>query len=289
MCHQLTGAFVTRVGTQLGYKKASPHLDQKWVLAISAGIGLSIVLSNWALALLSVGTCQLMKLLCTPTIALLQYCLYGRKLPVAICTMLTILLLGVGLAAIDQVALNFLVIIVLVLATLSAAASQVLLQRFNEVSNVPLRGLDILEVTSPYIAAITTISFTILELVRPSSMLDGDMWSATPLIVLAMSCIAAVAVSIYGYALLIKSSAVTFQVVGNLKTVLILLVAWGSGDTVLTLQQAVGIVLALGAGVGYSYMKLRSAEAKPQVDREQRLPLCGDENSSDEKLLKGKG
>ena len=181
------------------------------------------------------------------------------------------------MATVSQIALTPATSVVAILSVTTTAGAQVLLQRHNEISDFPVQGMDVLQITAPYIAGITAIALAFMEWVQPSVLFKPETWESGKgtVVNLLLTCIIAVATNFYSYALLIHSSAVTFQVVGNLKTVMVLAVSYISGEILLAARQVIGILASLGAGVFYSYLKLQSSGRPSQNNRQYNQPFDG--------------
>ncbi|KAJ3040935.1 hypothetical protein HDV00_010146 [Rhizophlyctis rosea] len=81
----------------------------------------------------------------------------------------------------------------------------------------------------------------------PSTWRGGN-WTIALFIV---TCIVAVPTKIYGYSLIVQSSAVTYQVAGNLRALLVLVAYYASWNAPLEPKHVVGILLVLASGCGY--------------------------------------
>jgi solute carrier family 35 protein E3 len=94
---------------------------------------------------------------------------------------------------------------------------------------------------------------------------------------LLLSCVLAMGVNFSQFLVLGKFSAVTFQLMGHLKTMLVLILGWYFFGGIVTVTQTTGMCLAIGGMVGYGYTtaptkKVESADANDDNDEEAQHP-----------------
>ena len=89
-------------------------------------------------------------------------------------------------------------------------------------------------------------------------------WSVPSATCLVFSCLFAVLVNVSQFLCLGRFSAVSYQVVGHAKTILVLLLGWACFGGVLSSNQTIGMALAVSGMVLYGVAGMR-AKAKEQA------------------------
>ena len=107
----------------------------------------------------------------------------------------------------------------------------------------------------PYQFAMVAATALLVEYPEMASYLSEVWIGFNVVFFIVLTCVAAIAVNILTYALIGKTSAVTFQVVGHLKTVLTLTVGAYAFAAIPTQITVVGILIALVGMVVYSSTK----------------------------------
>lgn len=248
-CHFVVTAIGMRVMLCLGvyrYKAATVRS----VLPVAVGSLGSVAFMNLNLAHNTVGFYQISKLACIPVTLSLGYLVDGVVVPWRVKLTLVPLLLGMALATVHDVEANAVGTVYAAVAVLCTVASQTFTSSLQR--SLSCDANQLLYHTSPLIALgmlglcpifddLSTISLSNLALVR-------DIF---------LSCILALGVNITNYLVLGKTSPLTYQVVGHLKTILIIL-----GGVLLLGQQTntkntLGVLIAMFGVVSYSEVKRR--------------------------------
>jgi solute carrier family 35 protein E3 len=114
----------------------------------------------------------------------------------------------------------------------------------------PIQGAMLLAV-GPAVDRWVSGGKSVLAYSPPLSASSGPFGASGAWVCLAFSCIVAVGVNLSQFACLGRFSAVTFQVLGHTKTVLVLLASWLALGEALSPRKALGMLLAVAGMVAY--------------------------------------
>ena len=186
---------------------------------------------------------QMTKLAIIPFTVLLQTLFYGRSFSTPVKATLGVLLLGVAVATVNDVELNFLGTVVSVGAIVLTCVSQIwtgTMQKAHTVSSTqllhgaaPLMGATLLAVGIPLDRMLMTPAGELFTFSVPSCTY------------IVLSCIIAVSVNFSTFLVIGRCDAVTYQVLGHLKTVLILVLGFVVLKNPANPRAIAGIVLAM--------------------------------------------
>ena len=169
------------------------------------------------------------------------------------------MLLGVGIATVTDMQLNGLGTFMSVCAVITTCVSQIWTNHYTKQFQVS--STQLLYAASPYMAAIlATIALPLDAQLVGGTPFDVT-WSVPVLFCAALSCGIAVSVNFSTFLVIGKCDAVTYQVLGHLKTMLVL----GFGFTVIgnpaTGRNLMGIAVALVGMVVYAQVESREKAA----------------------------
>ena len=222
--HFLATTLYTRISAHYG--KFQPKRDipvrERWLLA-ALGTA-SIACMNFNLQFNSVGFYQMTKLLCIPWMIVAQRYFQAKFVTLEILVALTAILFGVGLVTVTDVQVNTTGFIFGVLAVATTAQFQ--LWQGSKQTQFQLSAIQILDAVMPYQLAVCFTAAVILEsgfFFELGTNSKPTEWGPGLTFFILLTCVMAVAVNYLTYALIGKTSAVTYQVVGHFKTILTLL------------------------------------------------------------------
>uniref|UniRef100_A0A7S0UWP6 Sugar phosphate transporter domain-containing protein n=1 Tax=Polytomella parva TaxID=51329 RepID=A0A7S0UWP6_9CHLO len=266
--HFLTSGVFVKGMEAFGYsKKATLPLKDKLVFSVVAS--LSITSLNLSLLLNSVGLYQVSKLLIIPFVCFLEFLWYKQTLSPAALTSIAIVIFGVGLVTVSDVAGGLLGMIMAAVSVVTSGLQQVLCGKIQR--QYALTSNQLLSNTSPIQGfMLLIVGPPVDRLISGRSVLSAD-YSSAMLICLGTSCAIAVLVNISQFMCLGRFSAVTFQVLGHTKTVLVLTLGWLYLGESMTSRKATGMVLAVIGMVAYGNLpkpsapirNLKSSEGSP--------------------------
>ena len=266
--HMAVTAVALRFAARAKFFEPKP-IEKKALVKFAALNGVSVAFLNLSLGFNSVGFYQMTKLAIIPCTVGIQTAFYAKRFSREVKTSLAVLLLGVAVATVTDVRLNFLGAVVSLLAVATTCVSQIwtnTMQREHAVDSTQL-----LHAASPYMAAILAAVALPLDVGlngggRASSTSTTDAFdesgasTCAVVVVAATTCTIAVAVNFSTFLVIGKCDAVTYQVLGHLKTCLVLAFGFFALGDAIHLRNALGIGVAL-VGMG-AYGAAEAAEKK---------------------------
>ncbi|XP_052190449.1 UDP-rhamnose/UDP-galactose transporter 6-like isoform X7 [Diospyros lotus] len=269
--HFATTTFMTAVLRWLGYIQTS-HLPFPELLKFVLFANFSIVGMNVSLMWNSVGFYQIAKLSMIPVSCLLEVVFdkirYSRDTKLSI----AVVLLGVAVCTVTDVSVNAKGFIAAFIAVWSTALQQYyvhFLQRKYSLSSFNLLGH-----TAPAQAATLLLLGPFVDYWLTNRRIDAFDFSIASLVFIVLSCTIAVGTNLSQFICIGRFTAVSFQVLGHMKTILVLILGFlFFGKEGLNLHVVLGMVIAVVGMVWYG-----SASSKPG-GKERRshtlLPISG--------------
>ncbi|KAK6926783.1 Sugar phosphate transporter domain [Dillenia turbinata] len=239
-------------------------IDMKTVTLFGILNGVSIGLLNLSLGFNSVGFYQMTKLAIIPFTVLLETIFLKKQFSQKIKFSLFLLLVGVGIASITDLQLNLLGSILSLLAIATTCVGQILTNTIQKRLNVT--STQLLYQSCPFQAAILFVSGPLVDQCLTKKNVFGYKYSPVVLSFIVLSCLIAVSVNFSTFLVIGKTSPVTYQVLGHLKTCLVLAFGYTLLHDPFTSRNIVGILIAiLGMGL-YSYFCTHENKKKQSVD-----------------------
>ncbi|CAM6101169.1 unnamed protein product [Calypogeia fissa] len=263
--------------------------DSRTVMGFGILNGISIGLLNLSLGFNSVGFYQMTKLAIIPCTVLLETVFLRKLFSRSVQMSLMLLLVGVGIATVTDLQLNALGSVLSVLAIVTTCVAQIMtntIQKRFKVSSTQL-----LYQSCPYQA-------TTLFLIGP--FLDGALtkqnvfafeYTMKVLFFITLSCLISVSVNFSTFLVIGKTSPVTYQVLGHLKTCLVLAFGYILLRNPFSWRNIFGIGIAVVGMALYSYAcvaegQQKSVEASQgvqDVKESESDPLLSAENGGNVK------
>ncbi|XP_076939442.1 UDP-xylose transporter 1-like [Bidens hawaiensis] len=242
-------------------------IDMKTVILFGILNGVSIGFLNLSLGFNSIGFYQMTKLAIIPFTVLLVTVFLKKQFSQKIKLSLFLLLLGVGIASVTDLQLNFVGTVLSVLAIATTCVGQILTNTIQKRLNVS--STQLLNQSAPFQAAILFITGPVVDQYLTKQNVFAFKYSPLVLGFIILSCVIAVSVNFSTFLVIGKTSPVTYQVLGHLKTCLVL----GFGYTLLhdpfTGKNIIGILVAI-VGMGlYSYFCTHENKKKQIIDLSQ--------------------
>ncbi|KAE9608753.1 putative sugar phosphate transporter domain-containing protein [Lupinus albus] len=239
--------------------------EQKAVMGFGVLNGISIGLLNLSLAFNSVGFYQMTKLAIIPCTILLEILFLGKKFSKRIQFALGILLVGVGIATVTDLQLNALGSFLSLLAVITTCVSQIMtntIQKKYKVSSTQL-----LYQSCPYQAATLLISGPYLDKVLTNLNVFAFKYTTQVMVVIVLSCLISISVNFSTFLVIGKTSPVTYQVLGHLKTCLVLAFGYIIVRDPFSWRNILGILVAMVGMLLYSYYcTLESQQKTPEAE-----------------------
>lgn len=254
--HFATTTLMTIVLRWLGYIQAS-HLPLPDLLKFVLFANFSIVGMNISLMWNSVGFYQIAKLSMIPVSCLLEVAFdkirYSRDTKLSI----VVVLLGVAVCTVTDVSVNTKGFIAAFVAVWSTALQQYYvhyLQRKYSLSSFNLLGH-----TAPVQAASLLILGPFVDYWLTNKRIDHFAFNFPSLVFIILSCTIAVGTNLSQFICIGRFTAVSFQVIGHMKTILVLILGFlFFGKEGLNIQVVVGMIIAVFGMIWYG-----NASSKP--------------------------
>ncbi|KAM7280096.1 hypothetical protein ACFE04_007230 [Oxalis oulophora] len=264
--HFATTTLMTLVLRWLGYIQSS-HLPFSELLKFCIFANFSVVGMNVSLMWNSVGFYQIAKLSMIPVSCLLEVVFdkirYSRDTKLSI----LLVLVGVGVCTITDVSVNSKGFMAASIAVWSTALQQYYvhyLQRKYSLSSFNLLGH-----TAPAQAGTLLLIGPFLDYWLTNKRVDAYEFNVGSLTFVILSCTIAIGTNLSQFICIGRFTAVSFQVLGHMKTILVLILGFlffGKDD--LNLQVVLGMIIAVIGMIWYG-----NASSKPGGKERRSLPL----------------
>ena len=227
----------------------------------------SIVFMNFNLKMNSIGFYQLSKLCTIPVVVIYEFLFYQKTQPLKILLTLAILLIGLCLFTVNDVQFNLLGSIVAAIAVITTALCQSqnnIMQKQFEVGGPAMQHIVAVEQ-----AVLALVAALALEIIAKNSILYHE-FNTKEISLILLTGILAVGSNICAFAIIGKTSAVTYQVVGHVKTILIFVFGLimfppPSGETrAQFIKKICGLLISMCGVIMYTYFKLKM-NSQPSV------------------------
>lgn len=225
--------------------------DTKAVMSFGILNGSSIGLLNLSLGFNSVGFYQMTKLAIIPFTILLETLFLGKKFSRNIQLSLTVLLMGVGIATVTDLQLNVVGSVLSLLAVVTTCVAQIMtntIQKKFKVSSTQL-----LYQSCPYQAITLFLIGPSVDKYLTSQSVFAFNYTPNVLAFIVLSCLISVSVNFSTFLVIGKTSPVTYQVLGHLKTCLVLAFGCILLRDPFSWQNILGIFVAIVGMALYSY------------------------------------
>lgn len=261
--------------------------DSRAVMGFGVLNGISIGLLNLSLGFNSVGFYQMTKLAIIPCTVLLETLFFRKKFSRTIQLTLSILLLGVGIATVTDLQLNVLGSVLSLFAIVTTCIAQIMtntIQKRYKVSSTQL-----LYQSCPYQSMTLFIIGPFLDGFLTKQNVFAFNYTPQVLVFIVLSCLISVSVNFSTFLVIGKTSPVTYQVLGHLKTCLVLAFGYVLLHDPFSWRNIFGILVALVGMILYSYFctiesQQKATEVPVQVSKVEETesePLISIENGTD--------
>ncbi|KAK4286440.1 hypothetical protein QN277_002996 [Acacia crassicarpa] len=283
--HLMVTFCTLHVAQRLNFFESKP-VDMKTVMLFGFLNGISIGFLNLSLGFNSIGFYQMTKLAIIPFTVLLETVFLKKQFSQKIKLSLFLLLVGVGIASITDLQLNVVGTVLSLLAIITTCVSQILTNTIQKKLNVS--STQLLYQSAPFQAAILFVTGPLVDQMLTKQNVFSYKYSPIVLAFIILSCLIAVSVNFSTFLVIGKTSPVTYQVLGHLKTCLVLAFGYTLLHDPFTGRNIIGILVAIfGMGL-YSYFctqenkKKQSGDlsiASQVKDRDHSSPLLGGKNT----------
>ncbi|NP_001131257.1 UDP-xylose transporter 1 isoform X1 [Zea mays] len=268
-------------------------IDGQTVILFGLLNGTSIGLLNLSLGFNSIGFYQMTKLAIIPFTVLLETIFLNKRFSESIKLSLLVLLLGVGIASITDLKLNMLGSILSGLAIATTCVGQILTNTIQK--RLKVSSTQLLYQSAPYQAGILFATGPFVDQLLTDRSVFAHKYSAPVLGFIVLSCLIAVSVNFSTFLVIGTTSPVTYQVLGHLKTCLVLSFGYTLLHDPFTLRNILGILIAIFGMALYSYFSVREGKKKSandalpvsQMADKEAEPLLATKDNNDTKKANG--
>ncbi|KQJ83623.1 UDP-xylose transporter 1 [Brachypodium distachyon] len=255
--------------------------------------GTSIGLLNLSLGFNSIGFYQMTKLAIIPFTVLLETIFLKKRFSETIKLSLMVLLLGVGIASVTDLKLNLLGSVLSGLAIATTCVGQILTNTIQK--KLKVSSTQLLYQSAPYQAAILFATGPFVDQLLTNRSVFAHKYSTPVVAFIILSCLIAVSVNFSTFLVIGTTSPVTYQVLGHLKTCLVLSFGYTLLHDPFTMRNILGILVAIfGMGL-YSWFSVRESKKKStndalpvsQMPDKETEPLLATKDNSDTKKANG--
>ncbi|XP_051139889.1 UDP-rhamnose/UDP-galactose transporter 6-like [Andrographis paniculata] len=285
--HFATTTLMTGVLRWLGYIQAS-HLPLPELLKFVLFANFSIVGMNVSLMWNSVGFYQIAKLTMIPVSCLLEVVFdnirYSRDTKLSI----LVVLLGVAVCTVSDVSVNFKGFVAAFIAVWSTSLQQYYVHFLQR--KYSLTSFNLLGHTAPTQAVTLLLIGPFLDYWLTEKRIDGYQFHLPSVVFIILSCTIAVGTNLSQFICIGRFTAVSFQVLGHMKTILVLILGFlFFGKEGLNLQVVLGMIVAVVGMIWYGNAsskpggKERRSHSLPR-NNQQRHGGSSESSDADEKV-----
>ncbi|EHA8588533.1 UDP-galactose transporter 2-like [Cocos nucifera] len=280
--HFATTTIMTIVLRWLGYIQTS-HLPLPDLIKFVLFANLSIVGMNVSLMWNSVGFYQIAKLCMIPVSCLLEVLFdkirYSRDTKLSI----VVVLIGVAVCTVTDVSVNTRGLIAAMIAVWSTALQQYYVHFLQR--KYSLGSFNLLGHTAPAQAAALLILGPFLDYWLTRKRVDAFDYNVFAVFFIIMSCTIAVGTNLSQFICIGRFTAVSFQVLGHMKTILVLVLGFiFFGKEGLNLHVVLGMILAVVGMICYG-----SASSKPGGKERRSYSMPSDKSQKHGVVLSDSG
>ncbi|PSS05098.1 UDP-galactose transporter like [Actinidia chinensis var. chinensis] len=272
-------ALVGLVSNATGYS-VSKHVPLWELLWFSVVANMSITGMNFSLMLNSVGFYQISKLSMIPVVCIMEWILHSKHYTREVKMAVAVVVVGVGVCTVTDVNVNAKGFICACVAVLSTSLQQISIGSLQK--KYSIGSFELLSKTAPIQALSLLLVGPFIDYYLSGKFISSYSLSSGAFFFILLSCSLAVFCNVSQYLCIGRFSAVSFQVLGHMKTVCVLTLGWLLFDSELTFKNILGMAVAVIGMIVYSW----AVEVKKQADSKTIPHIKGSLSEEDIILLK---
>ncbi|PON75174.1 Bi-functional UDP-rhamnose/UDP-galactose transporter [Parasponia andersonii] len=269
--HFSVTSLVGLVSNAAGYS-TSKHVPLWELVWFSIVANTSIAGMNFSLMLNSVGFYQISKLSMIPVVCIMEWILNGKHYSREVKMAVAVVVVGVGVCTVTDVKVNAKGFLCACVAVFSTSLQQITIGSLQK--KYSIGSFELLSKTAPIQALSLLILGPFIDYYLTGKSISNYKLSFGSFLVILLSCSLAVFCNISQYLCIGRFSAVSFQVLGHMKTVCVLTLGWLLFDLEMTAKNILGMVLAIVGMIVYSW----AMEADKQAASAKSLPFMKEED-----------
>ncbi|CAI5467032.1 unnamed protein product [Closterium sp. Yama58-4] len=215
----------------------------------------------------SVGFYQISRLAIIPLTCMFESPLHRKTYSPPTLAAVLVVLVGVGVCTVTDVSVSAFGLVTAAAGAVSTSLQQISVGELQQ--RYALGSFDLLIQTAPLQAASLLLLGPVVDLLLTGQSIIHYTWTANAMAWILLSCILALLTTVSVYLCIGKFSAVSFQVLGHMKTVAILLLGWAVFKDPLTLKTLLGMLLAVTGMVLYSWAVERERRSREGEGRDE--------------------
>ncbi|KAL4443256.1 hypothetical protein ABPG75_010993 [Micractinium tetrahymenae] len=246
---------------------------------------ISILTLNLSLMLNTVSFYQIAKLLIIPFVCFAESSFLGRSFSREVVSSIMLVILGVAVVTVQdlQLDISFGGMVIAAVSVVSSGLQQIFVRTMQQKHK--LTAHELLSNTAPAQAWSLLLVGPFLDKLVSSDWVFTYEWSTPALVVMVASCSLAVLVNVSQFMCLGRFSAVSFQVLGHSKTILVLLGGWAFlGDTI-TGKKFCGMLLAVSGMVWYGKASATQSRAAASKQLKPQTPEAAEATAAEKAAL----
>ncbi|KAL8058171.1 hypothetical protein ABFX02_03G001500 [Erythranthe guttata] len=248
--HFAVTALVGMISNATGFS-ASKHIPLWELLWFSIVANMSITGMNLSLMLNSVGFYQISKLSMIPVVCVMEWILHSKQFTKEVKLAVVVVVIGVGVCTVTDVKVNAKGFICACVAVFSTSLQQISIGSLQKKYSVG--SFELLSKTAPIQAVSLLLLGPIVDYYLSDNLVLDYKFTSGAVSFIVLSCSLAVFCNVSQYLCIGRFSAVSFQVLGHMKTVCVLTLGWLLFDSELTLKNIMGMGVAVIGMVIYSW------------------------------------
>lgn len=278
--HFTVTALVGLISNATGYS-ASKHVPVWELLWFSIVANMSITGMNLSLMLNSVGFYQISKLSMIPVVCVMEWILHNKHYSREVKMAVVFVVIGVGVCTVTDVKVNAKGFLCATVAVLSTSLQQISIGSLQK--KYSIGSFELLSKTAPFQALSLIVLGPFVDYYLNGKFLMNYKMSTGALLFIILSCSLAVFCNVSQYLCIGRFSAVSFQVLGHMKTVCVLTLGWLLFDSEMTLKNIMGMALAVMGMAVYSWAVEVEKQSNAKAAHHAKNSMTEDEI----RLLKG--
>ncbi|KAL7261477.1 hypothetical protein ACSBR1_000011 [Camellia fascicularis] len=212
---------------------------------------MSITGMNLSLMLNSVGFYQISKLSMIPVVCLMEWILHNKNYSREVKMSVVVVVIGVGVCTVTDVKVNAKGFLCACVAVLSTSLQQISIGSLQK--KYSIGSFELLSKTAPIQALSLLLFGPFIDYYLSGKFIATYKLSSGAILFILLSCSLAVFCNVSQYLCIGRFSAVSFQVLGHMKTVCVLTLGWLLFDSELTFKNIMGMVIAVIGMIIYSW------------------------------------
>lgn len=248
----LTGFhFAVTALSGLFFNPTTKHVPMWELLWFSIVANTSITGMNLSLMLNSVGFYQISKLSMIPVVCLMERAINNKQYSTKVKISVIVVVIGVGVCTVTDVKVNAKGFLCALVAVVSTSLQQIYIGSFQK--KYSIGSFELLSKTAPIQAVSLLVFGPFIDYYLNGQVIlnYGLSWGA--FICISISCTLAVFCNMSQYLCIGRFSAVSFQVLGHMKTVCVLTLGWVLFDSALSFKNILGMAVAIAGMVIYNW------------------------------------